>query len=554
MWCVGICTGELIIECTEVLFFPKMSDGSPLEEEINILNLPEDLFSFLLKIVFAAQTPEQQYLLARRVVRGHAFREQHVDPVVLRHDLQQAKKEGNGCGQRALAVPFLRRLQWARLLRVFEGDSPEEWVKDVKSKRDMYHQLRREQHQYAARLSGLDPKRFHPLAETADNPWTRLQEDAELQEEIWRDVKRTFPERTLFVQENTQQALHRVLFAWAKANPEVSYKQGMNELLAVLYLVCAREVVPQESVSDNVLSIIFSSDINDIEADAYQLFDSIMTRYYMRAMFLPLNQKASQPAQIVAPSCSPLHVLSSSVGGASARGAMHQSAIILRCRRIFDRVLARTDPELYSHLKHLGVEPQLFLLRWLRLMFSREFHIEDTLLIWDAIFCDAWLTEKDGSVVLSAVDKTPQTFKSTSIVDRQPNESAAEGSSSCHTSLSATASERLPLVDYFAVAMLEFIREHLLESDYNGCLRRLLKFPPIESVQCLVALSLSIRDKGSPCSYKRDQIQSQLPRDDSRSCKREVASEVASIGQGTVHFQSEETEQDRLKVVASTVL
>ena len=32
------------------------------------------------------------------------------------------------------------------------------------------------------------------------------------------------------------------------------------------------------------------------------------------------------------------------------------------------------------------VQPQLYLLRWLRLLFGREFHLSDSMLVWDAIF------------------------------------------------------------------------------------------------------------------------------------------------------------------------
>jgi hypothetical protein len=36
----------------------------------------------------------------------------------------------------------------------------------------------------------------------------------------------------------------------------------------------------------------------------------------------------------------------------------------------------------------LGIEPQLYALRWVRLMFGREFHFADVLTLWDAIL--AW--------------------------------------------------------------------------------------------------------------------------------------------------------------------
>ena len=58
------------------------------------------------------------------------------------------------------------------------------------------------------------------------------------------------------------------------------------------------------------------------------------------------------------------------------------------CIRIQSNILGKKDVELSSHLKELSIEPQIYLLRWIRLLFGREFHIEDVLVIWDAIFAD----------------------------------------------------------------------------------------------------------------------------------------------------------------------
>lgn len=41
-------------------------------------------------------------------------------------------------------------------------------------------------------------------------------------------------------------------------------------------------------------------------------------------------------------------------------------------------MLQRSDPQLKRRLAELEVEPQLYLLRWLRLLFGREFHLMDT--------------------------------------------------------------------------------------------------------------------------------------------------------------------------------
>uniref|UniRef100_A0A2P2KIH8 Uncharacterized protein LOC105119706 n=1 Tax=Rhizophora mucronata TaxID=61149 RepID=A0A2P2KIH8_RHIMU len=49
-------------------------------------------------------------------------------------------------------------------------------------------------------------------------------------------------------------------------------------------------------------------------------------------------------------------------------------------------LLSVVDPSLHSHLVELGVEPQYFALRWLRVLFGREYPLKDLLLVWDEIF------------------------------------------------------------------------------------------------------------------------------------------------------------------------
>lgn len=74
---------------------------------------------------------------------------------------------------------------------------------------------------------------------------------------------------------------------------------------------------------------------------------------------------------------------------------------------IGDQLLRQADPKLYKHLEALEIAPQIYGLylpiflvnrarigsglyrRWLRLLFGREFPIQDLLFLWDAIFADS---------------------------------------------------------------------------------------------------------------------------------------------------------------------
>lgn len=79
-----------------------------------------------------------------------------------------------------------------------------------------------------------------------------------------------------------------------------------------------------------------------------------------------------------------------------------------------------------KHLEGLDIPPQVFLIRWIRLLFGREFDFDNVLALWDVIFAE------DPS---------------------------------------------LELIDHICLGMLLRIRWHLLDTDYNGALGLLLRYP-----------------------------------------------------------------------------
>lgn len=95
-------------------------------------------------------------------------------------------------------------------------------------------------------------------------------------------------------------------------------------------------------------------------------------------------------------------------------------AIVTKVNRIQDQLVKRHDVELHMHLNRLEIAPQiygmsvlytfvsvclmLFLIlscvqlppslclsysRWVRLLFGREFPLQDLLVVWDALFADS---------------------------------------------------------------------------------------------------------------------------------------------------------------------
>ncbi|KAG0375491.1 hypothetical protein BGX24_009017 [Mortierella sp. AD032] len=118
-----------------------------------------------------------------------------------------------------------------------------------------------------------------------------------------------------------------------------------------------------------------------------------------------------------------------------------QTPVIEWSMKIFQH-LERVDNELYLHLKGLEIQPQLFGIRWFRLLFGREFPMEDVLNLWDGIFA------KDPS---------------------------------------------LNICIFIGLALLLRIRDELLEEDFAGCLHKLMRYPSVKDVQQFIPQALRLQ-------------------------------------------------------------
>jgi hypothetical protein len=83
----------------------------------------------------------------------------------------------------------------------------------------------------------MDKKKvFNPLAPSVQKDPAALIEK-EMRELIKQDVVRTNQEFDYFQKQTTKDMLIAMLFLWGKTYPEYGYKQGMNEVLAIVLLV-----------------------------------------------------------------------------------------------------------------------------------------------------------------------------------------------------------------------------------------------------------------------------------------------------------------------------
>ena len=52
-------------------------------------------------------------------------------------------------------------------------------------------------------------------------------------------------------------------------------------------------------------------------------------------------------------------------------------------------LLKKEDLELYHRMVQFDIAPQLYGLRWIRLLLGREFSLDETCVVWDALFADS---------------------------------------------------------------------------------------------------------------------------------------------------------------------
>eukprot|EP00828_Plagiopyla_frontata_P021347 TRINITY_DN2788_c0_g1_i4.p1 TRINITY_DN2788_c0_g1~~TRINITY_DN2788_c0_g1_i4.p1 ORF type:complete len:183 (-),score=32.20 TRINITY_DN2788_c0_g1_i4:299-847(-) len=120
---------------------------------------------------------------------------------------------------------------------------------------------------------------------------------------------------------------------------------------------------------------------------------------------------------------------------------------VMRAKKIL-QYLENIDKELYTHLKGLDIEPQIFILRWIRCLVTREFHFQDALMFWDALFLSNYFTK---------------------------NENKNDG---------------FIFADCICLAMMIFLKGNLLQrQEQTQCLQRLLKYPPVESPKLILDLA-----------------------------------------------------------------
>jgi TBC1 domain family protein 5 len=160
-------------------------------------------------------------------------------------------------------------------------------------------------------------------------------------------------------------------------------------------------------------------------------------------------------------------------------GSSSSLAPVIEASSSLFHLLSIVEPSLHSHFIELDVEPQYFALRWLRVLFGREFCLNDLLVVWDEVFAcsnDMLLGENE------------------------------------EYSFKILCSTRGAFIAAMAVSMILHLRSSLLATEINtSCLQRLLNFPNnvdvhklIEKAKSLQSIAIDANVSSPPLLSKKD--------------------------------------------------
>ncbi|POM59585.1 hypothetical protein PHPALM_31656 [Phytophthora palmivora] len=197
-----------------------------------------------------------------------------------------------------------------------------------------------------------------PLTGAKDSSWTQYYTDESLLEEINTDLDRLYPagNESFFQNDLYMTTLRHVLFVWCRLHPDVAYRQGMHDVVAVVLYAFLQ---PAQRENSEALELP-----EHAEADTFLVFEAVM-------LFL-------KPFYEIVKNDSGNGLYGQPLEGAERK----QPALHRLCHHIQYELLQQKDPELYYHLQNLEIVPETYCLRWIRLLFAREYALEE--LLWSS--------------------------------------------------------------------------------------------------------------------------------------------------------------------------
>lgn len=289
------------------------------------------------------------------------------------------------------------------------------------------------------------------------------QEDYEMLSIIKLDIARTHQTLSLFTEQSTKETLINVLFIYCKNNTDLGYNQGMNEIVALLYRVLYQKAkIHNNSISDDITflyDLLYTKNSTFFEADLYTIFSTVMKKG-LHSFFSYSHQKYSH-------SLSKMNDQERLQLTKEIIEKSDDSEIRKRIYSLFYIELKEFDSELFNSINGVA-DPDLFLLRWMLCLFTREFDVEQVLRVWDIILAFEFFE-----------------------FHYQKN--------------SLRKKTHLNFAEYICLSMIEYIKKDILKSNDNTIiLSTIMHFPIKSNVDLIINEAIKISNKIYKCNIFKE--------------------------------------------------
>ncbi|EKE38937.1 hypothetical protein ENUP19_0278G0020 [Entamoeba nuttalli] len=294
----------------------------------------------------------------------------------------------------------LRTIAWKIWLGVLPLPVNSVWTSKMNNERKRYHELIKK---YENETYVVDPL----LSGSSNN------ERDELKKKIKKDIDRLYNSIEFYCDNEIRTKISNALYIFAREHNDLGYQQGFHEIMGIFIreLVLDSELIQNNTIERGILHTVIC--LNEIEADTFILFEKLMT---ILGVFY--EQKRIKDSSTT-------------------------SLIHFKCEKLFQSI-AKYDPKYFATLIRHNIVPAVFGLRWIRMLYAREFHIDDVVILWDAIFAFG---------------------------------------------------HQLKLVDSLFIVMMLYVRNDIVERDDESySLRRLMKYPPVEDIKLLIELAVALAE------------------------------------------------------------
>ena len=373
----------------------------------------------------------------------------------------------NLCKNSNLENEQIRPMAWKIFLKVLpskENVYIKTWIEKTISDREKFEKIKLNENINSIKYKG-DPLTITAQNKNKNNNWNKFFDGHKLKEIIEKDINRTFQNLKLFQDNYVKELLTDILFYWSiqPENKKMSYRQGMNDLLSILFFAFfpyyfsinnnnnnknnnnissfytkeeKEKLISycKEPIKNARQIYLFFHDEKYLIHDLFTIFSNMMSFGIKKLFETPLDMSNN----------------SALIQEDFLNFKMEEKEIDIVYKRaldIYHNMLRNYDEQLFSHLIKNKIDPTTYMVRWLRCLFCREFSYKVCIQLWDIIFLEEF-------------------FQS---------------------------DKKFQFVDYICIAMYENVKSSIIKSKEEEILQLLFKYPQIDSPFELIKNAYKIR-------------------------------------------------------------